>query len=134
MNSDQILKEVIFKAVRSSGAGGQHVNKVSTKVILVFDLESSDALTVNEKEQLRQSLATALTKENLLIIQAADTRSQLKNRRIAEERLIRILSDGLVKKPKRKKTKPTKAAKEKRLKSKRLISQKKKDRQKPDSD
>lgn len=134
MNSDQIIKEAIFKAVRSSGAGGQHVNKVSTKVILVFDLENSNALSLEEKEQLRKSLAQNLTKENLLIIQAADTRSQLKNRRIAEERLIKILSDGLIKKPRRKKTKPSKAAKEKRLKSKRLLSQKKQSRQKPESD
>ena len=134
MNRDQILKEVIFKAVRSSGAGGQHVNKVSTKVILVFDLENSNALSVDEKEQLSKSLAGTLTKDNLLIIQAADTRSQLKNRRIAEERLIKILSDGLNEKPKRKKTKPSKAAKEKRLKSKRLLSQKKQSRQKPESD
>ena len=134
MNSDQIIKEAIFKAVRSSGAGGQHVNKVSTKVILVFDLEHSNALSLEEKEQLRRSLAQTLTKGNLLIIQATDTRSQLKNRRIAEDRLIKILSDGLVKKPKRKKTKPSKAAKEKRLKSKRLLSQKKLSRQKPESD
>lgn len=134
MNSDQIIKEAIFKAVRSSGAGGQHVNKVSTKVILVFDLEHSNALSLEEKEQLRRSLAQTLTKGNLLIIQAADTRSQLKNRRIAEERLIQILNDGLVKIPKRKKTKPSKAAKEKRLKSKRLLSQKKQSRQKPESD
>lgn len=133
MNSDQVLKEVIFKAVRSSGAGGQHVNKVSTKVILIFDLESSEALSLPEKEQLKRSLATTLTKESLLIIQAADTRSQLKNRKIAEEKLIRMLSDGLVQKPKRKKTKPSKAAREKRLKTKRLTSQKKKGRQKPES-
>ena len=131
MDSDQILQEVVFKAVRSGGAGGQHVNKVSTKVILIFDLENSKALSDDEKELLRHQLSSSLTKENLLIIQAAETRSQFKNRRTAEQRLIKVLSDGLVRKAKRKKTKPTRVAKEKRLKSKRLLSQKKQSRKKP---
>ena len=134
MDSDQILKEIVFKAVRSSGAGGQHVNKVATKVILIFDLENSEALSDDEKELLRQSLGSSLTKESLLIIQSADTRSQLKNRKSAEVRLLKVLSDGLVRKPKRKKTKPTRAAREKRLKSKRLHSQKKQSRKKPGTD
>ena len=134
MDSDQILKEIVFKAVRSSGAGGQHVNKVATKVILIFDLENSEALSDDEKELLRQSLRPSLTKENLLIIQSAETRSQLKNRKSAEVRLLKVLSDGLVRKPKRKKTKPTRAAREKRLKSKRMHSQKKQSRKKPGTD
>ena len=134
MDQDQILKEVVFKAVRSSGAGGQHVNKVSTKVILLFDLEESNAFTVQEKEQLKRSIGGSLTNEGILIIQSADTRSQLKNRKLAEEKLIQTLTNGLVKKPKRKKTKATKASKEKRLKSKKILSQKKQSRKKPDTD
>ena len=134
MDQDQILKEVVFKAVRSSGAGGQHVNKVSTKVILLFDLKESDALTTEEKEQLKRSIGGSLTKEGVLIIQSADTRSQLKNRKLAEEKLIQTLTNGLIKKPKRKKTKATKASKEKRLKSKKLLSQKKQSRKKPETD
>ena len=134
MDSEQILQEVVFKAVRSGGAGGQHVNKVSTKVILIFDLENSKALSDDEKELLRHRLSSSLTKENLLIIQAAETRSQFKNRRTAEQRLIKVLSDGLVRKAKRKETKPTRVAKEKRLKSKRLLSQKKQSRKKPGID
>lgn len=134
MEIDQILKEVIFKAVRSSGAGGQHVNKVATKVILLFDLETSIALTSNEKDQLITSIGNLLTKDNLLIVQAGDTRSQLKNRKMAEEKLIKILNDGLATPTKRKKTKPSRASKEKRLKSKRMISRKKQSRQRPDAD
>ena len=134
MNSDQILKEVSFKAVRSSGAGGQHVNKVATKVILVFDLDNSIALTSDEKEQLKTTIGNMLTKDNLIIVQASETRSQLKNRRIAIDKLFKILNDGLVTRPKRKKTKPTKASREKRLKSKRMISRKKQSRQRPDMD
>ena len=134
MNNDQILKEVTFKAVRSSGAGGQHVNKVATKVILVFDLDNSIALTSDEKEQLKTTIGNILTKDNLIIVQASETRSQLKNRRIAIDKLFKILNDGLVTRPKRKKTKPTKASREKRLKSKRMISRKKQSRQRPDMD
>ena len=134
MNNDQILKEVSFKAVRSSGAGGQHVNKVATKVILVFDLDNSIALTSDEKEQLKTTIGNMLTKDNLIIVQASETRSQLKNRRIAIDKLFKILNDGLVTRPKRKKTKPTKASREKRLKSKRMISRKKQSRQRPDMD
>ena len=134
MDSDQILKEVTFKAVRSSGAGGQHVNKVATKVILIFDLENSVGLSSDEKEQLKTSISNMLTKEGFLIVQAADTRSQLKNRRIAADKLIQILNDGLATPTKRKKTKATHASREKRLKSKRIISRKKQNRQRPDID
>ena len=134
MDIDQILKEVTFKAVRSSGAGGQHVNKVATKVVLLFDLETSTALTSDEKAQLKTSIANMLTRDNLLIVQAGDTRSQLKNRKIASEKLVKILNDGLATRTKRKKTKPSRASKEKRLKSKRIISRKKQSRQRPDAD
>ena len=134
MHSDQILREVAFKAVRSSGAGGQHVNKVATKVILIFDLENSVALTLEEKEQLKTTIGNILTKDNLIIVQSADTRSQLKNRRIAADKLIKILNEGLATRAKRKKTKPTRASKEKRLKSKRMIGLKKQSRKRPDID
>ena len=134
MDSDQILKEVAFKAVRSSGAGGQHVNKVATKVILIFDLENSAALTSDEKEQLKTTIGHILTKDNLVIVQSADTRSQLKNRRIAADKLFKILNEGLATRTKRKKTKPTRASKEKRLKSKRMTGMKKQSRKRPDID
>ncbi len=134
MDSDLILKEATFKAVRSSGAGGQHVNKVATKVILIFDLENSAALSSDEKELLKTSIGNMLTKDDLIIVQAADTRSQLKNRRIATDKLIKILNDGLTTPAKRKKTKPSRASKEKRLKSKRMTSRKKQSRQRPDID
>lgn len=134
MKTEQILKEVSFKAVRSGGSGGQHVNKVSTKVILVFDLVGSTALSKEEKDHLLRALAHRLTRNNTLIVQAADTRSQTKNREIAQQRLLDMLSSNLQITKERKPTKPTKTSKEKRLKSKRQLSAKKTSRKKPDLD
>lgn len=132
MNEDQILKEVHFKAVRSSGAGGQHVNKVATKVILIFDLPSSEAFTVEEKIRLQANLKSRLNKKQELIVQSADSRSQIKNRETAGKRLLRILEEGLKEQKVRKKTKPSPASKEKRLKAKRMQAEKKTSRKKPD--
>ena len=134
MNTDQLFREVSFKAVRSSGAGGQHVNKVSTKVILVFDLDRSIAFTEEEKNRLYHTLRQRLTKDNLLVIQAGDTRSQVKNREIAQQRLLNLLTTGLEKPKERKKTRPTKKSIEKRLKTKRKVAEKKSGRKKPDLD
>ncbi len=134
MNTDQLFREVSFKAVRSSGAGGQHVNKVSTKVILVFDLDRSIAFTEEEKNRLYHTLRQRLTKDNLLVIQAGDTRSQVNNREIAQQRLLNLLTTGLEKPKERKKTRPTKKSIEKRLKTKRKVAEKKSGRKKPDLD
>ena len=106
MNSEVLLKEVVFKAVPSQGAGGQHVNRVSTKVLLIFDLKNSRDLTEEEKARLRDKIKNRLTKEELLIVQASDTRSQKKNRVIATEKLLELVRDGLKTKTVRKKTKP----------------------------
>ena len=132
MNKDQILKEVRFKAIRSSGAGGQHVNKVATKVILIFDLPNSEAFTAEEKIRLQENLKNRLNKEQELIVQSADSRSQTKNRETANKRLLMILEEGLKEKKVRKKTKPSPASKQKRLKAKRIQAEKKSSRKKPD--
>ncbi len=134
MNPGQILNEVVFKAVRSSGAGGQHVNKVSTKVILIFDLLESRALSDNEKERLLQNLGSRLTKNNTLIVQAADTRSQTKNREIAQKRLLELLQSKLEIPLKRKKSKTPRKSKERRLQSKQRQAEKKLRRKKPGLD
>ena len=134
MLQDQVLREVNFKAVRSQGAGGQHVNKVATKVILVFNLTESQAFTEEEKERLSASLKNRLTLDGLLVIRVSETRSQFKNRRLAEKRLLALLEQHLQPAKERKKTKPTKASREKRLQKKRHISEKKAGRKKPDLD
>lgn len=132
MKRDQILKECVFRAVRSSGAGGQHVNKVSTKVMLVFSLESSEAFTAEEKARLKERLGKRLNKSDELIVWEDSSRSQARNREAAGNKLLSILEEGLKKQKKRKKTKPSAGSKEKRLKEKRFQSEKKSSRKKPD--
>jgi ribosome-associated protein len=131
---DQILliQELQFKAVRSSGAGGQHVNKVSTKIELSFDVPSSRALSDNEKERLFLKLENRLTKENVLLLQCDESRSQHKNKALAIKRFLETLKNALRVPKKRKKTRPSRASVEKRLQSKKKSSQKKANRSKPD--
>lgn len=132
MNTGNLIKELSFKAIRSSGAGGQHVNKVSSKVELTFDLENSKALSNKEKELLFKNLATKLTKEHVLILQCDENRSQHKNKEIVINRFIKLLTKGLVRPKKRKPTKPSKSSIKKRLNSKKKLSDKKSTRKKPD--
>lgn len=132
MDKDQVVKELEFKAVRSGGAGGQHVNKVSTNVILIFNIAHSTALSEEEKELLLYRLKNRLNRKQELIVRASDSRSQSKNREIAAKKLLAILDEGLKKQKLRKKTRPSHGSKEKRLKEKRIQAEKKSARKKPD--
>lgn len=134
MNTAQLIQELEFKAVRSSGAGGQHVNKVSTKIELSFKLDTSTGLSDKEKERIKSKLANRITKENLILLQCDESRSQHKNKDLAIKRFIALLENALIIPKRRKKTKPSRAAVEKRLHSKRKASQKKANRGKPDLD
>lgn len=132
MNSEKIIKELKFKAVRSSGAGGQHVNKVSSKVELIFDLQNSLELTEEEKELLFKNLKTKLTKENLLLLSCDESRSQHKNKEIVIKRFLEIISKGLIVPKKRKPSKRTKSSILKRLEKKKKQAFKKAFRRKPE--
>ena len=132
MNKDKIIQELQFKAIRSGGAGGQHVNKVSSKVALTFDLNNSEALSEEEKERIALKLSNRLTKENLLLLQSDESRSQHKNKEIVIDRFLNILENALKVPKKRKKTKPSKSAVESRVKSKIRTAQKKALRRKND--
>ncbi|MCK0189567.1 alternative ribosome rescue aminoacyl-tRNA hydrolase ArfB [Arenibacter sp. F20364] len=134
MNKDGIIQELKFKAVRSSGAGGQNVNKVSSKVEVAFDLENSNALTEQEKNRLLKKLSSKLSKENILLMQCEETRSQHKNKELVIQKLLATLEANLVIPKRRKKTKPTRSAIEKRLKSKKRAALKKLNRGKPKLD
>ncbi|WP_435314309.1 alternative ribosome rescue aminoacyl-tRNA hydrolase ArfB [Cellulophaga fucicola] len=131
MNTTQIIQELQFKAVRSSGAGGQHVNKVSTKIELTYDLQNSTAVTDKEKERLLLKLSNRLTKENVLLLQCDDSRSQHKNKDLAIKRFLELIKSALVVPKKRKKTKPSRSAIEKRLNTKKKSALKKANRKKP---
>lgn len=131
MKTDVILTELQFKAVRSSGAGGQNVNKVSSKVVLIFDVDNSKALTTEEKELLHHKLGTKLSSENLLILNCDEDRSQLKNKTIVTKRFLQLIQQSLVVQKKRKATKIPRSAIEKRIKAKRNQSEIKQQRRKP---
>ena len=82
MDAENIIKELTFKAIRSGGAGGQHVNKVSSKVVLFFDISKSENLRDEEKELLTKNLRSRLTKDRILILSCGESRSQHKNKEI----------------------------------------------------
>jgi ribosome-associated protein len=131
MDKALLISEVTFKAVRSSGAGGQNVNKVASKVILSFDLVLSKALSEHEKALLQIKLASKLSQENILSITSQEERSQLKNKEIAIKKFLKILENGLkIDKP-RKETKIPRGIKEKRLNAKKVMSVLKQNRKKP---
>lgn len=134
MNKEKLIKELKFKAIRSSGAGGQHVNKVSSKVELSFNVESATSLSLKEKERIRLKLASKLTKDSVFILQCDEARSQHKNKKLVIERFFKMLKNALHIPKKRKATKPSKAAIEKRLNAKKNASTKKVNRQKPTLD
>ena len=134
MDKQQIHRELAFKAVRSSGAGGQHVNKVSSKVELSFNLPVSEGLSDMEKERLQSKLSSRLTNEGVLILQCDEARSQHKNKELVLKRFFDILKKGLEVPKKRRPTKPTKSAVEKRLKLKKMSAERKASRRKPNLD
>lgn len=132
MNVEEFIKELQFKAIRSSGAGGQHVNKTATKVEVSFNLEDSKALSETEKEILRKKLATKISSEGVLRIQSDATRSQHKNKTLGIERMLELITSNLKKPKKRKKTKVPQSVIEKRLKIKKQQALKKKHRRPPE--
>ncbi len=125
-------REFKFRASRSGGKGGQHVNKVSTKVELVFNIPKSKILDVDEKVLLKERWAHKLSSKGDLRIVTQLFRSQLKNKEISKERFYKMLEKALKKPKYRMPTAPGKAAIEKRFQSKRVISEKKQGRKKID--
>lgn len=123
LQKDKILTEVNFRASRSSGKGGQHVNKVSTKIEIRFDLKNSFAFDEDEKKILFRKLKSKLTDAGEIIINSQGTRSQWKNRESAKEKLIGMLEKALIPSKERIASKPSKASKEKRLKVKKIKSE-----------
>ncbi|WP_367755494.1 alternative ribosome rescue aminoacyl-tRNA hydrolase ArfB [Flavobacterium sp. WC2430] len=132
MEVQKIISELQYKAVRSSGAGGQNVNKVSSKIVLTFDLKNSNALSESEKALIEISLSTRLTADLILILNCDEDRSQLRNKEIVTKRFLELIKKGLILQKSRKETKVPKSAIRKRIKNKKNISQVKQNRKKPD--
>ena len=129
-----ILSELSFKAIRSSGAGGQHVNKTSSKVELTFDLENSQFLSETQKELLKTNLKSRLTKMNVLILQCGESRSQHKNKSIIIQRFLDLITANLIEEKDRIPTKIPRSVVRKRLTNKRKTSEKKAKRKPPEID
>jgi ribosome-associated protein len=127
---DALQKETSYKTSRSGGKGGQNVNKVSSKVELLFSIDNSLLFTDEEKELLNQKLQSRFNKDGLVQVVCDEERSQYLNKEKAVERLINILTAALHKPKVRKASKVSKAAKQARLQNKRLVSLKKDSRRK----
>ncbi|MBK9223987.1 MAG: aminoacyl-tRNA hydrolase [Flavobacterium sp.] len=132
MEKGKIISELNFKAVRSSGSGGQNVNKVASKVVLTFDVNKSEALSNEEKQILKSKLASRLTVDFVLILNCDEDRSQLKNKEIVIKRFLEIIKKGLIIPKIRKATKIPKSVIRKRIKDKKNASEIKKTRRKPE--
>ena len=121
--------ELDVRVSRSSGAGGQHVNKTSSRVEIFWNIRASRALSDEERSRLLDKLSSKLTTEGSIRVVASDMRSQSRNRDLAEERLADLVRRALVIPRKRRPTKPTRASKEARLEEKKRHARKKRDRQ-----
>jgi ribosome-associated protein len=122
------LQEIKFTASRSSGAGGQHVNKVSSRITLRWPVSESSVLSEDEKTLLLKKLSTRITDSGELVIHVQESRSQHTNRELALEQLDVLLATALKPVKKRKKTKPTKTSVTKRLDTKRKHAERKSSR------
>lgn len=125
-----LIHELTFTTSRSSGPGGQNVNKVNSKVTLKFDVLHSPVLSQEQKELITKKLATRITTEGKLVLTSQDNRSQIQNKEDVISKLNDLLKKVFTPRKVRKATKPSNAAKHAREKSKKLRSEKKQWRQK----
>ena len=130
LQSEDLLHELTFTTSRSSGPGGQNVNKVNSKVTLKWDVARSFILKPEQREMIFKKLALRITTEGILMITSQEKRSQFENKEAALSKLDQLLIKAFRIAKVRKATKPTKAAKQKWIKRKKLHSEKKQWRQK----
>ena len=107
--------ELTFTATRSGGPGGQHVNKVSSRITLIWDLGASPSLTAEQKDVVRRRLRRRISEEGVLRLSVSDSRSQAANRKLALERFVELVAAALTPRKKRTATRPTACSREKRL-------------------
>jgi len=130
-DKSKLIDEVTYKATLSGGPGGQHANKANTKIILEWDLGETALFSTSIINRLEERLGSYLTKENVLQLACAETRSQHTNKKIVTERFLHLVQTNLTPPKKRKKPKPGKKFHEKRLKEKKRQAEKKANRRNP---
>lgn len=123
-----LLTECRFEATRSSGSGGQNVNKVSTKVILLFDVLDSRVMDEEQKNIFLSELHTRISKHGIFRISSGRERTQLANRKLVTEKFIHLVSKAFETEEERIATKPTKGSKLRRVETKKALSDKKSSR------
>jgi ribosome-associated protein len=133
MNWEIVKGEFEFRTSRSSGAGGQHVNKTETKVEVLFDVNASAGLDEDEKKLVFEKAINRINDECILSVTSQKSRSQLDNKENAIDKLQQILLKALTPVTKRIRTKPSKSSVEERLEEKKLQAEKKEARKKPTS-
>jgi len=121
MDSAKLLKEISFKGVRSSGPGGQHVNKTASKAVISFTISTSQIFSSQEKQRLFEKLKHRISQDGILTITCSESRSQHRNKALAIERLISLLEKNLRIAKHRKKSRPSRNAMEKRIVSKKIM-------------
>ena len=126
--------ELDVRATRSSGAGGQHVNKTSSRIEISWNITRSAAITEEQRARLLERLASRLSEDGAVRFVASDTRSQLRNREAAERRLGETIAKALIVPKKRKPTRRPRAADEARLIEKKKHSERKRERKRPITD
>ena len=131
MKIEELLKEIEFKFVRSSGPGGQNVNKVSSKAELYFDLKNTSNISEENKLILQQKLTNYISKDGILVLKCDESRSQHKNKETVIQRFIELLKINLKKRTPRKKTRPNRQSIQKRLDNKKKQAEKKASRRNP---
>ena len=101
IQKENILKEAIYKAVRSGGSGGQHVNKVATCVQLFFDIHQSEVLDENQKNKLNKSLRNRINSEGILMLECSESRSQAQNKKMVGDKFFNLLIESFKEKKRR---------------------------------
>jgi ribosome-associated protein len=130
INDDLVVSvaELTYRATRSGGPGGQHVNTSATRIELTWDVSGSPSLTDAQRARIMDRLANRIDSRGVLRIVESGSRSQLQNRETVTDRFVELLAGALRNRRPRRKTKPSRAVKEKRLREKKRQGEKKKQR------